>query len=95
MKTGAGWLMLALLLGAGRAQADGIAAAGDVLQYAMPVTAARELLCAPRRPCAVKKPHDKILSNGYGMANVVAGGTADDLVLPETSGLTEKKRPWS
>jgi len=40
MKTGAGWLMLTLLLGAGRAQADGIAAAGDVLQYVLPVTAA-------------------------------------------------------
>jgi len=32
-------LALALLLGAGPARADGIATAGDVLQYAMPLTA--------------------------------------------------------
>ncbi len=34
-----GGLALALLLGAGRVRADGIVAAGDVLQYALPLTA--------------------------------------------------------
>ena len=35
-----GWLLVALMLGLGRAAADGIKVAGDVLQYALPASTA-------------------------------------------------------
>ena len=40
MKRICGWLLVAMLLGLGRAKADGIKVAGDILQYALPAATA-------------------------------------------------------